>query len=135
MVTTMRALLVAVAALVALAPVANATTPQDDRYLAGLKARNIGGDPDKLIGYGLTACENYETPALVVAQIEHLQAIGYTEIQTNAIIGTGLQAYCPDKLRNNPPQAAPPRGAPPEGSPPEGVLPQDTPPLPADPAT
>jgi hypothetical protein len=92
----MRALFIAVAALVALAPVAGAT-PQDDQYLAALKSRNVGGDPDKLIAYGLTACDNYGTPEFG-AQIDHLEAIGYTHIQAEDIVGTGLQAYCPDKL-------------------------------------
>jgi hypothetical protein len=160
MVATMRALLVAAAALIALAPVANATTPQDDQYLALLKDRNIGGDPDKLIGYGLSACDNFGTPQLAAAQIEHMQAIGYTESQTKTIIGTGLQAYCPDKLRGKPPQSAPPGAAAPstavpqaasppsalpEAPPPDVVPPPDAPPpdapqqefplLPADPAT
>lgn len=124
----MRALLVAAAALIALAPVANATTPQDDQYLALLKDRNIGGNPDKLIGYGLSACENYGTPEQAVAQIEHMQAIGYTETQTKTIIGTGLQAYCPDKLHAKPPQGAPPPGAAPQGAPAPSVLPEGTPP-------
>lgn len=138
MVTTMRALLVAAAALIALAPVANATTPQDDQYLALLKDRNIGGNPDKLIGYGLAACDNYGTPELAVAQIEHMQAIGYTESQTKTIIGAGLQAYCPDKLREKPPQGAPPSAAPdvvpPPDAPPPDAPQQEFPPLPADPA-
>jgi len=154
MVATMRALLVAAAALIALAPVANATTPQDDQYLALLKDRNIGGDADKLIGYGLSACDNYGNPELAVAQIEHMQAIGYTEFQTKTIIGTGLQAYCPDKLRQKPPQGAPPPSAAPQAAPPPSVPPEappsevvppadapppdapplDFPPLPADPA-
>ena len=93
----MRAFIFAVVALVALAPVANAT-PQDDQYLAILKERNIGGDPDKLIGYGLAACDNYGTPELFAGQVEHMQAIGYTENQTKVIVGLGMQAYCPDKL-------------------------------------
>ena len=97
-VTTMRAaFIIAVAALVALAPVANAT-PQDDQYLGALKSRNVGGDPDKLIAAGLAACENYGTPELVVTQMEGLEAIGYTDIQAKAIFGLGMQAYCPDKL-------------------------------------
>ncbi|HEX7827980.1 MAG TPA: DUF732 domain-containing protein [Mycobacterium sp.] len=124
----MRALLVAAAALIALAPVANATTPQDDQYLALLKDRNIGGNPDKLIGYGLSACDNYGTPELAVAQIEHMQAIGYTETQTKTIIGTGLQAYCPDKLHAKPPQGAPPGAATPQGAPPQGAPASDVPP-------
>jgi hypothetical protein len=128
MVTTMRALLVAAAALIALAPVANATTPQDDQYLALLKDRNIGGNPDKLIGYGLSACDNYGSPELAVAQIEHMQAIGYTETQTKTIIGTGLQAYCPDKLHQKPPQGASPGSATPQGAAPQGVPPQGAPP-------
>jgi hypothetical protein len=93
----MRAFIFAVTALVALAPVANAT-PEDDQYLAILKARNFGGDPDKLIGYAHDACDNYGTPELFVAQVDHMQAIGYTETQTKIIIGLGMQAYCPDKL-------------------------------------
>jgi hypothetical protein len=93
----MRAFIIAVAALVVLAPVANAT-PQDDQYLAALTARNIGGAPDKVIGYGLAACENYGTPELVVDQLAGLERIGYTEIQAKAIFGLGMQAYCPDKL-------------------------------------
>jgi hypothetical protein len=96
-VTTMRAFIIAVAALVALAPVANAT-PEDDQYLAALTARNIGGAPDKVIGYGHAACDNYGTPELVVTQMEGLEAIGYTDIQAKAIFGLGMQAYCPDKL-------------------------------------
>jgi hypothetical protein len=102
----MRAFIFAVAALLAFAPVANAT-PVDDQYLAILKERNFGGDPDKLIGYAHDACDNYGTPELFVAQVEHMQAIGYTETQTKIILGLGMQAYCPDKL----PQAAVP-GAP-----------------------
>ena len=93
----MRAFIFAVAALVALAPVANAT-PADDQYLAILKERNIGGDPDKMIGYALAACDAYGTPELFAGQVEHMQAIGYTEIQTKVIVGLGMQAYCPDKL-------------------------------------
>ncbi|MBB5160788.1 hypothetical protein HNP02_000724 [Mycobacterium sp. AZCC_0083] len=104
--TTMRALIFAVAALVALAPVANAT-PEDDQYLAILKARNFGGDPDKLIGYAHDACDNYGTPELFVAQVDHMQAIGYTETQTKIIIGLGMQAYCPDKLPKVPAPGAP----------------------------
>lgn len=104
--TTMRAFIFAVVALVALAPVANAT-PQDDQYLAILKERNIGGDPDKLIGYGLAACDNYGTPELFAGQVEHMQAIGYTENQTKVIIGLGMQAYCPDKLPKVPAPGAP----------------------------
>jgi hypothetical protein len=96
-VTTMRAFVIAVAALVALAPVANAT-PEDDQYLGALKSRNVGGDPDKLIADGHAACDNYETPELVVDQFAGLQGIGYTEIQATDIFGTGMQAYCPDKL-------------------------------------
>lgn len=92
----MRALVIAVAGLVVLAPVANAT-PQDDQYLAALKSRNIGGHPDNLIAYGLAACDNYGTPEFG-AQIDHLEAIGYTHIQAEVIVGFGLQAYCPDKL-------------------------------------
>jgi len=105
-VTTMRAFIFAVAALLAFAPVANAT-PQDDQYLAILKERNIGGDPDKLIGYGLAACDNYGTPELFAGQVEHMQAIGYTENQTKVIIGLGMQAYCPDKLPKVPEPGAP----------------------------
>jgi hypothetical protein len=93
----MRAFIIAVAALVALAPVANAT-PEDDQYLAALNSRNIGGYPDKLIAEGHAACANYGTPELVVAQIAGLEAIGYTDIQAKDIFGTGMQAYCPDKL-------------------------------------
>jgi hypothetical protein len=96
-VTTMRAFVIAVAALVALAPVANAT-PEDDQYLGALKSRNVGGDPDKLIAAGHAACDNYGTPELVVDQFAGLQGIGYTEIQAKDIFGTGMQAYCPDKL-------------------------------------
>src|SRR3954451_18678427 len=92
----MRALVIAVAALVAFAPVANAT-PQDDQYLAALKSRDVGGDPDKLIAHGLAACDNYGTPELA-AQLAHLQAIGYTDIQAEDIVGTAVQAFCPDKL-------------------------------------
>ena len=102
----MRAFIFAVAALLAFAPVANAT-PQDDQYLAILKERNIGGDPDKLIGYGLDACANYGTPELFAGQVEHMQAIGYTENQTKVIIGLGMQAYCPDKLPKVPAPGAP----------------------------
>jgi hypothetical protein len=94
-VITMRALFVAIAALVALAPVANAT-PQDDQYLAALKSRNVGGDPDRLIAYGLAACDNYGTPEFG-DQMDHLETIGYTHIQAEDIVGTGLQAYCPDR--------------------------------------
>jgi hypothetical protein len=96
-VTTMRAFIIAVAALVALAPVANAT-PEDDQYLAVLKAHNIGADPDKVIADGHEACDNYGTPELVVAQLASLEAIGYTDIQAKVIFGTGVQAYCPEKL-------------------------------------
>jgi Protein of unknown function (DUF732) len=96
-VTTMRAFIIAVAALVVLAPVANAT-PQDDQYLGGLKSRNVGGDPDKLIAAGHAACDNYGTPELVIDQLAGLQRIGYTDIQAKDIFGTGMQAYCPDKL-------------------------------------
>lgn len=109
-VTTMRAFIFAVAALVVLAPVANAT-PADDQYLAILKDRNIGGDPDKMIGYALAACDAYGTPELFASQVEHMQAIGYTEIQTKVIVGLGMQAYCPDKLsqrHDEPPPAATP---------------------------
>jgi hypothetical protein len=93
----MRTFIFAVVALVALAPVANAT-PADDQYLAILKERNIGGDPDKMIGYALAACDTYGTPELFAGQVEHMQAIGYTENQTKVIIGLGMQAYCPDQL-------------------------------------
>jgi hypothetical protein len=92
----MRALIIAVAALFALAPIANAT-PQDDQYLSALTSRNIGGQPDKLIGYGLDACNNYGTSG-VVDQIASLEAIGYTHIQAEDIFVLGVHAYCPDKL-------------------------------------
>jgi hypothetical protein len=95
-VTTMRALIIAVAALFALAPIANAT-PQDDQYLSTLTSRNIGGQPDKLIGYGHDACDNYGTSG-VVDQIASLEAIGYTHIQAEDIFVLGVHAYCPDKL-------------------------------------
>lgn len=109
----MRAFIFAVVALVAFAPVANAT-PQDDQYLAILKERNIGGDPDKMIGYALTACDTYGTPELFAGQVEHMQAIGYTESQTKVILGLGMQAYCPDKLSraHDGPPSAPPTPAP-----------------------
>jgi hypothetical protein len=111
----MRAFVFAVTALVALAPVANAT-PEDDQYLAILKERNFGGDPDKLIGYAHDACDNYGTPELFVAQVDHMQAIGYTETQTKIIIGLGMQAYCPDKLPKVPAPGAPaPASAPTPG--------------------
>jgi hypothetical protein len=104
----MRALIVAVAALVALAPVANAT-PQDDQYLAALTSRNIGGDPDKLIADGHDACDNYGTSGLV-DQIASLEAIGYTHIQAEDIFILGVHAYCADKL---PPAGSPgPRATP-----------------------
>jgi hypothetical protein len=109
-VSTMRAFIFAVVALVAFAPVANAT-PQDDQYLAILKERNIGGDPDKMIGYALAACDTYGTPDLFAGHVEHMEAIGYTESQTKVILGLGMQAYCPDKLaqaREKPMPAAPP---------------------------
>jgi hypothetical protein len=96
-VSTMRAFIFAVVALLAFAPVANAT-PADDQYLAILKERNIGGDPDKMIGYALAACDTYGTRELFAGQVEHMQAIGYTENQTKVILGLGMQAYCPDKL-------------------------------------
>ncbi|WP_149375532.1 DUF732 domain-containing protein [Mycolicibacterium sp. P9-64] len=111
----MRAFIFAVVALVAFAPVANAT-PQDDQYLAILKERNIGGDPDRLIGYGLAACDNYGTPDLFAGQVEHMQAIGYTESQTKVIIGLGMQAYCPDKLPKPPVPGEAPPPAPPSAS-------------------
>jgi len=98
----MRAFIFAVAALVALAPVANAT-PEDDQYLAILKARNFGGDPDKLIGYAHDACDNYGTPELFVAQVDHMQAIGYTETQTKIIIAWG----CRPTVRTNCPRSLP----------------------------
>jgi hypothetical protein len=109
-VATMRAFIFAVAAMVALAPVANAT-PADDQYLAVLKERNIGGAPEKMIGYALAACDAYGAPDLFAGQVEHMQAIGYTEIQTKTILGLGMQAYCPDKLaqgRDQPPPAVTP---------------------------
>jgi Protein of unknown function (DUF732) len=101
-VTTMRALIIAVTALLTLAPIANAT-PQDDQFLANLTSRNIGGQPDKLIGYGLDACNNYGT-AGVVDQIAGLEGIGYTHIQAEDIFVLGVHAYCPEKL---PPVAKP----------------------------
>jgi hypothetical protein len=131
-VTTMRAFIFAVAALVVLAPVANAT-PTDDQYLAILKDRNIGGAPDKMIGYALAACDAYGTPDLFAGQVEHMQAIGYTEIQTKVIVGLGMQAYCPDKLalhRDQPPPAATPTPMlfpSPEEAPPPAPIPADAP--------
>jgi hypothetical protein len=138
MVATMRAFIFAVAALVALAPVANAN-PADDQYLAILKERNIGGAPDKMIGYALAACDAYGTPELFAGQVEHMQAIGYTEPQTKTILGLGMQAYCPDKLaqgRNQPPPPvaptpmlfpSPDEAPPPAPIAPEGPAPDEAP--------
>ena len=129
-VATMRAFIFAVAALVALAPVANAS-PADDQYLAVLKERNIGGAPDKMIGYALAACDAYGTPDLFAGQVEHMQAIGYTEFQTKTILGLGMQAYCPDKLAQGRDQPPPPVAPTPMLFPSPGEAPPP-PPAPAD---
>jgi len=93
-VTTMRAFIFAVAALLAFAPVANAT-PQDDQYLAILKERKHrrrSRQAHRLWARRLRQLRNTRTLA---GQVEHMQAIGYTENQTKVIIGLGMQAYCP----------------------------------------
>lgn len=102
----MRAVVIAAAVAVALAPTANAT-PQDDQYLAALTSRNVGGTPDRLIAYGHAACDGYGTPG-VADQKESLEAIGYTDIQAADIVATAVLAYCPEKLPPSPsPTAAP----------------------------
>jgi Protein of unknown function (DUF732) len=100
----MKTVLLAIAAmLIALPPIAQADT-QDDQFLAALSADGIQAAPDQLFGDGHATCNAFDYPIDIgingpTANALMLQAHGLSPAQVRPFMHDALKAYCPDKYQ------------------------------------
>lgn len=100
---------IAGAALVASAAVATATTPQDETYLAQLRAIGLSWPPqteEALIGEAHLICYDLTwgwTPQQIADDVHaHLNARGVTLLDVGTMVNAAHSVYCPGNVCDAP---------------------------------